>query len=76
MTIEGPYALLGDHSRLGILTVDARFVGTQARLARSIRYVANARSIAPHIFSSHPSATTASDDPRSGVPPQNARSRQ
>ncbi len=63
VTIEGPYALLGDHSRLGTLTIDARFVGTQARLARSIRYVAIARSIAPQMFSSHPSATTASDDP-------------
>ncbi|KAK3294461.1 kinase-like domain-containing protein [Chaetomium fimeti] len=51
--VEGPYALLGDHSRSGILPVDPHFIGTQARLARSIRYVELARSIAPQIFLSH-----------------------
>ncbi|KAL2190560.1 hypothetical protein L209DRAFT_724385 [Thermothelomyces heterothallicus CBS 203.75] len=52
--IKGPYPLLGDHSRAGILTVDARFIGTQARLARSIRYVEIAKSIAPQILPRKP----------------------
>ncbi|KAI1442016.1 hypothetical protein F5Y02DRAFT_410420 [Annulohypoxylon stygium] len=37
--IDGEYPLLGDHSRSGITTVDARFVGTQARLSRSIQFL-------------------------------------
>ncbi|KAJ2991580.1 hypothetical protein NUW54_g8152 [Trametes sanguinea] len=39
--VEGRYALLGDHSRLGIEKVDARFVGTHARLCRSMQVVAS-----------------------------------
>lgn len=35
--IDGPYPLLGDHSRFGTPTVDARFIGTYARFSRSIR---------------------------------------
>ena len=62
LAIEGSFALLGDHSRLNTPTVDARFVGTQARLATSIQYVEIARSIAPQIFSSHPSATATSNN--------------
>ncbi|SPQ24568.1 0c704a95-11e6-4036-93cf-00d274128476 [Thermothielavioides terrestris] len=48
--IDGPYALLGDHSRTGIMTVDARFIGTHARLSRSMRFVEIARRIAPEIL--------------------------
>ena len=33
------YPLLGDHSRLGITTVDPEFVGTHARLSRSIQFL-------------------------------------
>ncbi|KAI1144064.1 kinase-like domain-containing protein [Hypoxylon sp. FL0543] len=38
--IDGRYALLGDHSRSGITKVDPRFVGSQARLSRSIQFLA------------------------------------
>ncbi|ROW01994.1 hypothetical protein VMCG_05522 [Cytospora schulzeri] len=37
--VDGSYPLLGDHSRAGTLTVDPRFVGTHARLCRSIQFV-------------------------------------
>jgi hypothetical protein len=53
--VNGSYPLLGDRSRSGILTVDARFIGTQARMATSIRYVELARTIAPQIFLRRPS---------------------
>lgn len=57
--VDGPYALLGDHSRSGIMTVDPHFIGTQARLARSIRYVDLAKTIAPQIFPPpHPNPPT------------------
>lgn len=35
--VHGSYALLGDHSRAGNPTVDARFVGTHARLCKSVQ---------------------------------------
>ncbi|KAF7563112.1 hypothetical protein G7046_g998 [Stylonectria norvegica] len=38
--LNGHYPLLGDHSRLGISKVDARFLGTHARLCSSIRWLA------------------------------------
>ncbi|KAH6856237.1 kinase-like domain-containing protein [Chaetomium sp. MPI-CAGE-AT-0009] len=50
LEVEGRYALLGDHSRAGIMSVDPHFIGTQTRLARSIQYVELARDIAPQIF--------------------------
>ncbi|CAH0045737.1 unnamed protein product, partial [Clonostachys solani] len=37
LKIDGPYPLLGDHSRSRTPTVDARFIGTHARFSRSIR---------------------------------------
>lgn len=37
--IDGSYPLLGDHSRSGTAKVDARFVGTHARLSLSIRWL-------------------------------------
>ncbi|KAI5854495.1 hypothetical protein GGS23DRAFT_590615 [Durotheca rogersii] len=37
--LDGSYPLLGDHSRSGTKKVDARFVGTHARLAPSIRWL-------------------------------------
>ncbi|KAL2158703.1 hypothetical protein VTH06DRAFT_4185 [Thermothelomyces fergusii] len=50
LRVQGSCALLGDHSRSGISKVDFRLVGTQARLARSIRYVEIAKRIAPQIL--------------------------
>ncbi|KAL2136861.1 hypothetical protein VTI74DRAFT_587 [Chaetomium olivicolor] len=44
--VEGSYALLADHSRIGIEKVDARFVGTHARLAKSIQFLEIAKSLA------------------------------
>ncbi|KAJ4391476.1 hypothetical protein N0V93_005093 [Gnomoniopsis smithogilvyi] len=44
--INGEHPLLGDHSREGITTVDPRFLGTHARLARSIQFVELARKFA------------------------------
>ena len=41
---------MGDHSRTGVEKVDARFVGTQARFSRSIRYLELAKDIAPEIL--------------------------
>ncbi|KAI9058910.1 hypothetical protein FKP32DRAFT_1635136 [Trametes sanguinea] len=48
--VQGCYALLGDHSRLGIEKVDARFVGTHARLCRSMQFIEVAKELAPHIL--------------------------
>lgn len=43
------------------MTVDPHFIGTQAQLARSIRYIELAQTIAPHIFSPpHPTSPTTS----------------
>ncbi|KAI1404934.1 hypothetical protein F4819DRAFT_494538 [Hypoxylon fuscum] len=38
--IDGVFPLLGDHSRSGIVKVDPRFVGSQARLCKSIQFIA------------------------------------
>ncbi|KAM5386754.1 hypothetical protein ACJZ2D_000047 [Fusarium nematophilum] len=43
--LAGSFPLLGDHSRSGIPKVDARFVGTHARLAPSIRWLEVSRQI-------------------------------
>ncbi|KAG8428737.1 hypothetical protein J3459_002474 [Metarhizium acridum] len=51
IAISGKYALLGDHSRSGIDKVDARFIGTHARLCRSIQLVNIARSMTPSLLS-------------------------
>ncbi|KAI4865650.1 hypothetical protein F4820DRAFT_447857 [Hypoxylon rubiginosum] len=37
--VDGRYPLLGDHSRSGITKVDPRFVGSQARLCKSIQFL-------------------------------------
>lgn len=42
--INGTTALLGDHSRAGTLKVEPRFVGTHARLSRSIQYIELSRN--------------------------------
>ncbi|KAI0424604.1 hypothetical protein F5Y09DRAFT_134498 [Xylaria sp. FL1042] len=47
---DGALPLLGDHSRTGIQHVDARFIGTHARLCIAIRYLNIARTIAPDIL--------------------------
>lgn len=39
ISINGNFALLGDHFRRGIPTVDPRIIGTHARLAKSIRFL-------------------------------------
>ncbi|KAF5646163.1 kinase [Fusarium sp. NRRL 52700] len=44
--VDGQYPLLGDHSRSGIRKVDARFIGTHARLASSIRWLEVKQQIA------------------------------
>lgn len=44
--VDGRYPLLGDHSRSGIRKVDARFIGTQARLASSMRWLEVKKQIA------------------------------
>lgn len=49
--MNGPIALLGDHSRQGIDKVDARLIGTHARFSRSLQLVNLARTIAPGLFS-------------------------
>lgn len=37
--LDGSYPLLGDHSRAGILKIDPRFVGTHARLCKSVQLI-------------------------------------
>lgn len=44
--IDGEVALLGDRSRAGITKVDPRFVGTHARLSRSIQYIELSKKLA------------------------------
>ncbi|OSD00301.1 hypothetical protein PYCCODRAFT_1446288 [Trametes coccinea BRFM310] len=59
--VDGLYPLLGDHSRSGIETVDPRFVGTHARLCRSLQYTELAKELAPDILHStmrHPPNAT------------------
>ncbi|KAF4471031.1 kinase-like domain [Fusarium albosuccineum] len=66
--VNGVYALLGDHSRQGIETADARLIGSHARFSRSIQLVNLARTIAPGLpgLSSEPTAIT--DSPRQQFP--------
>jgi hypothetical protein len=63
--VDGSYPLLGDHSQSGIQTVDARFVGTHARLALSIQFVEIAKLFAER---SPPPATKASKAPHTQHP--------
>ncbi|OSD00327.1 hypothetical protein PYCCODRAFT_1393643 [Trametes coccinea BRFM310] len=66
--VDGQYPLLGDHSRSGIETVDPRFVGTHARLCRSLQYTELAKEIAPDIL--HSTMRTAAIHPMPpGAPP-------
>ncbi|KAI0194241.1 hypothetical protein F4808DRAFT_441454 [Astrocystis sublimbata] len=50
LDVEGNRPLLGDHSRSGMVKVDARFIGTHARLCTSIRLLDLARCIAAQIL--------------------------
>ncbi len=43
--VDGSVALLGYHSRSGILKVDARFIGSHARFCRSIRFLEIAKTL-------------------------------
>ncbi|TVY55426.1 hypothetical protein LSUE1_G009591 [Lachnellula suecica] len=46
LELEGCFPLLGDHSRSRIQKVDARFLGTQARLCKSFRWLEIAKQVA------------------------------
>ncbi|KAI1115430.1 hypothetical protein F5Y14DRAFT_460562 [Nemania sp. NC0429] len=43
--VDGRYPLLGDHSRMGTLNVDYRFLGTHCRLSPTIRWLEVARQM-------------------------------
>ncbi|KAK4222193.1 hypothetical protein QBC38DRAFT_490472 [Podospora fimiseda] len=45
--VDGTFPLLGDHSRNGIETVDPRFIGTHARLAKAIQFLDISKNLAP-----------------------------
>ncbi|KAJ3572852.1 hypothetical protein NPX13_g4904 [Xylaria arbuscula] len=64
--VDGTLPLLGDHSRTGIQTIDARFIGTHARLSDAIQFLNIARSIAPEALHVSPSPVLAPNGP----PPQ------
>ena len=69
--VEGSYPLLGDHSRSGIEKVNLHFVGTHARLCRSIRFVEIAKSLASEAQSQPPiSSKTFQAQPPSTTKPQ------
>ncbi|OAA33975.1 Protein kinase-like domain protein [Cordyceps fumosorosea ARSEF 2679] len=64
--LKGSMALLGDHSRAGIDKVDPRFVGTHARLCKSVQLVNLIQTMAPELhkrnddlLATAPAATTA-----------------
>ncbi|KAM3425900.1 hypothetical protein NHJ13734_009827 [Beauveria thailandica] len=64
--LNGSLALLGDHSRAGIEKVDPRFVGTHARLCKSVQLVNLIEIMAPELLKRNhdlrpttPAATTA-----------------
>ncbi|KAM3472486.1 hypothetical protein MY8738_008857 [Beauveria namnaoensis] len=64
--MKGSIALLGDHSRAGIDKVDPRFVGTHARLCKSVQLVNLFKTMAPELhkrddalLATAPAATTA-----------------
>ncbi|KAI1209388.1 uncharacterized protein F4807DRAFT_460604 [Annulohypoxylon truncatum] len=48
--VDGNYPLLGDHSRSGLTKVDPRFVGSQARLCKSIQFLNLARTFSSEIL--------------------------
>jgi aminoglycoside phosphotransferase (APT) family kinase protein len=45
--VHGSYALLGDHSRAGTPKVDPRFMGTHARLSRSVQLLELSDKLSP-----------------------------
>ncbi|KAI5457090.1 hypothetical protein BGZ63DRAFT_395380 [Mariannaea sp. PMI_226] len=55
--VAGSFPLLGDHSRSGIPKVDARFIGTHARLAPSIQWLEVEKQITKD-EQAQPSSTT------------------
>lgn len=58
LQVNGKYPLLGDHSRKGFMTVDARFVGTHARLCKSFQLIEVAQRFAADNASSPRSRPT------------------
>lgn len=71
LQLDGANPLLGDHSRTGIMTVDPRFLGTHARLCRSIQFVKLAKKFARD--SASPSSHLSLGDPETEHRPQFGR---
>ncbi|OAR00187.1 hypothetical protein LLEC1_07714 [Akanthomyces lecanii] len=71
ITINGDLALLGDHSRSHIPKVDPRFVGTHARLSKSIQLVKLARDVTPSFLESPqiPSNSLSRNSPQTTLKP-------
>ncbi|KAF5018117.1 hypothetical protein F66182_9910 [Fusarium sp. NRRL 66182] len=65
--VVGPFPLLGDHSRYFIPKVDARFVGTHARMSPSVRWLEVRSQIAQDERISVPCSTKHLSSPRSTV---------
>ncbi|KAK6865799.1 hypothetical protein PG995_002327 [Apiospora arundinis] len=72
--IDGSYPLLGDHSRLGTTKVDARFVGTHARLAPSIRWLDLSRYASLNKRIKGPLSSTSTDPAITSQRPSQTRS--
>ncbi|KAK5994329.1 hypothetical protein PT974_04802 [Cladobotryum mycophilum] len=68
--VDGRFPLLGDHSRSGIATIDARFVGTHARFSKSIRLIQIAKTIAPEVLSQNSSISNELVKRRLSLKPQ------
>ncbi|KXJ87232.1 hypothetical protein Micbo1qcDRAFT_190271 [Microdochium bolleyi] len=54
LPMQGKFPLLGDHSRSGIQKVDPRFVGTAARMSKSIRLLELSDTLAQDATPQHP----------------------
>lgn len=65
--------MLGDHSRLGTEKVDPRFVGSHARLCRSIRFLEIAKRIAPEVVAQPPASSAEPPAQRVLARPQTAQ---
>ncbi|KAI1810837.1 hypothetical protein GGS20DRAFT_589166 [Poronia punctata] len=52
--VDGTLPILGDHSRRGLTTADARLIGTHARMASSFQFLTIASRIAPEILGEPP----------------------
>lgn len=73
ISVYGRFPLLGDHSRSGIMKVDPRFIGTQARLCRSVRLLRLARTASFMRSSRTPSSTSVRTTALSGTGQYSAR---